>query len=238
MKRKPMQASRSTYTREHPSPRYLELLDMYRSMHSTGERNLGLPPERTFDGMSLRPHLKTIKHLVDHYRASDILDYGSGKGALHHPRTTIKLPDGRQFSGVDGFWGVRTACYDPAYPPLSNPPTKQFDGVICTDVLEHCPEEDLYWIIGELFSHAKRFVFANIACYPAIKSLPNGENAHTTIRPACWWDEIIADTASRYPGVCYHFLFKTIFTSLRDPNTAHRKLELIEGPPHCRKVAA
>jgi hypothetical protein len=66
--------------------------------------------------------------------------------------------------------------------PFSALPEGRFDGVVCTDVLEHCPEEDLPWIVGELFGYARLFVFANVACYPAAKKLPNGENAHCTIR--------------------------------------------------------
>jgi hypothetical protein len=68
--------------------------------------------------------------------------------------------------------------------------------VICTDVLEHCPEEDLPWIVGELFGYARLFVFANVACYPAMKTLPNGENAHCTIRPVEFWREIFQNAAA------------------------------------------
>jgi len=40
-------------------------------------------------------------------------------------------------------------------------------------------------------------VYANIASYPAQKTLPNGENAHCTIRPAEWWLEKIRALAPR-----------------------------------------
>ena len=42
-------------------------------------------------------------------------------------------------------------CYDPGYEPHSRLPQGKFDGVLCTDVLEHCPQDDLEWIVGELF---------------------------------------------------------------------------------------
>ena len=84
-------------------------------------------------------------------------------------------------------------------------PEEKFDRVISTDVLEHCPEEDISWIIDEMFAKTHKFLFANIACYPAAKKLPNGENAHCTIRPATWWGEIIRPIASRYPHVLYQF---------------------------------
>lgn len=55
--------------------------------------------------------------------------------------------------------------------------------MICTDVLEHCPEEDIPWIVDELFAFARKFVYANIACFPARKQLPSGGNAHCTVKP-------------------------------------------------------
>jgi hypothetical protein len=96
-------------------------------------------------------------------------------------------------------------CYDPCYAPYSELPRGTFDAVVCTDVLEHCPEEDIAWIVAELFSYARRFVFANVASFPASKRLPNGENAHCTIRPPEWWEELITDIASRHAGLTWEF---------------------------------
>jgi hypothetical protein len=84
-------------------------------------------------------------------------------------------------------------------------PTGKFDGVICTDVLEHCPEEDIGWILAELFSYATKFIFANAATFPAHKRLPSGGNAHCTIRPARWWEEQFLRASRLKPGVAYEF---------------------------------
>jgi hypothetical protein len=109
-----------------------------------------------------------------------------------------------RWGSMQEYWGVESIrCYDPGYPPFSTLPEGRFDGVICTDVLEHCPEADLQWIVGELFGYARLFVFANIACYPAIKTLPNGENAHCTIRPLEYWREIFEKAAAGASGVLW-----------------------------------
>ena len=118
----------------------------------------------------------------------------------------IRLADGRVFRSIPEFWGVTVTCYDPAYEPFSRIPVGTFDGVICTDVLEHCPEQDIPWILSELFSFARRFVFANVACYPAMKHLPNGENAHCTVRSADWWREQLARVSAAYAAIRYEFL--------------------------------
>ena len=52
-------------------------------------------------------------------------------------------------------------------------------------------------IVAEIFSYARRFVYVNVACYPAEKRLPNGENAHCTVRPPEWWAKLYGD-AARY----------------------------------------
>lgn len=176
-----------TFTRERPSPRYLELLAQYRSMHVEGEKSAGVSAADTFPGKSLAPQAVRIKQCIDATRAANLLDYGSGKGTQYLPGA---LEGGavRGFDSVQDYWGVDfIQCYDPGHLPYCTLPVGQFDGVICTDVLEHCPEQDLPWIIGELFGYAGLFVFASVAVYPADKHLPNGENAHATIRDPLWW---------------------------------------------------
>jgi hypothetical protein len=192
-----------SYSRSSPSPRYTSLVAMYRHMHEHGSDESGLSSSATFAGTSLTPHIKRVKALIERTGASSILDYGCGKGALYLPHPLAIKGEGT-YDGVVDYWDVASvACYDPAYEPFSTLPKEQFDGVVCTDVMEHCPEEDLPWIVGEIFSYARRFVYVNVACFPAMKSLPNGENAHCTLRPPEWWAGLYRETARRYPGVAW-----------------------------------
>jgi hypothetical protein len=86
-------------------------------------------------------------------------------------------------------------------------PGNSFDGVISTDVLEHCPEDDLPWIVQELFDLADKFVFASIAGYPARKKLPDGENAHCTVRPLSWWTQLFNRAAADRPALIWRLRF-------------------------------
>jgi hypothetical protein len=189
------------YSRQNPSARYRRLVELYREMHVRGELIRGIAPEHTFPGSSLVPQAHHIRRLVAQTESRSILDYGCGKGTQYRPMPLA--PNGpergpERWESMQEYWNVeRIECYDAAYLPFSRLPSGRFDGVICTDVLEHCPEDDLAWIVGELFGFAVRFVFASVACHPAVKRLPNGENAHCTVRPPEFWQEVFANVAAR-----------------------------------------
>lgn len=176
-------------SRQNPSPEYEALIALYRDLHLSGDRSRGTPAEKTFDGISLLPYVQKIKGIVDGFGARTILDYGSGKGKQYEWRG-LTLPDGSKVENIPDFWRVKVTCYDPGYPPHMQLPKGRFDGVICTDVLEHCPKEDIPWIVDEIFSFARKFVFATVAIFPAKKSLPDGRNAHITIESSQWWRRV------------------------------------------------
>lgn len=212
------------YSRETPSPRYQELLALYRTMHLEGERFLDIPPEDTFPGASLPPQVSRIKRLIDATGATSILDYGSGKGRQYDMRD-IRLQDGQVISSIADHWNVDYVhCFDPCFPPFSKAPEGKFDGVISTDVLEHCPEEDISWIVDEIFGYATKFVFANVACYPARKRLPTGENAHCTILPPQWWAELVSSVASRHADLVWEFWIQNLENEAGGPRLVERRI--------------
>lgn len=177
---------------DQPSDRYRDLLDQYRALHAESES--------IFPGKSLPRHAADIAVISRETGARTILDYGSGKGRQYQPMK-ISAPDGRIYQGIPEFWGAEVTCFDPAWPPFSERPSGTFDGVVCTDVLEHCPSEDLGWIIGDLFGYARKFVYSCIACFPAQKLLPNGENAHCSVFPPEFWQDRLAEAGRASPEV-------------------------------------
>jgi hypothetical protein len=194
------------YTRTAPSARYRRLVQQYQLMHLHGETHLGIPAEHTFPGLSLPKEASRIKRLIRLTGARTILDYGAGKGRQYWPLRIADEEDLVEYPDIRSYWGVSDIrCYDPAYPPFTELPTGTFDGVVCTDVLEHCPEEDIPWILAELFSFAEKFVYANVACFPARKRLPSGGNAHCTVKPVKWWEDQLARAAHAKRQIRYEF---------------------------------
>ena len=182
------------YSRENPSVRYTELIELYRQAHELGQPKYGNKPENTFAGDIRIQHASRISFLVKVCGAKRLLDYGAGKGRQYDPdRAEIDL---REVYGVSEI-----ICYDPGHQPHSILPDGSFDGVICLDVMEHCPEEDLPWIVDEIIGYAEKFAYFTVACFEAKKQLPNGENAHCTVRPPAWWKAVFEDVAARNANV-------------------------------------
>lgn len=198
------------YSRENPSPAFRALILQYERMHRQGDVLNGISAEETFQGISIQPHVEPVGVLLRRSAAKSLLDYGCGK-AEGYSKITLKTPDGRSIRGLKAIWGLDDIrLYDPGYAPYSSLPTGMYDAVISTDVMEHCPEEDLPWIIGEIFGYATRFIYVSIACYPARKSLPDGRNAHITQRSPGWWVDLFSHIGRGYPSVRWHLaIFET-----------------------------
>ena len=106
--------------------------------------------------------------------ATDLLDYGAGKGRLG-PTLVEKF-------GLR----LRVRCYDPAIPAFSAAPEPCLL-VACIDVLEHIEPELLDNVLDDL----KRVVLGvgvfTVHTGPAVKFLPDGRNAHLIQRAPAWW---------------------------------------------------
>jgi hypothetical protein len=192
-----------TYTQSSPSPRYVALMEQYKSMHRDGDQLNNLKPEQTFQGISIAPHVGAIKMMIDRSKSRTLLDYGCGK-AEGYEKMSLRAPDGREIRGLKAIWGIdEIKLYDPCYLPYSARPEGQYDTVISTDVLEHCPEEDMDWIVSDIFGFSRKAVFCSVALYPAHKQLPTGDNAHVTLKSAGWWLDLFERTKRAHGGRKY-----------------------------------
>lgn len=129
-----------------------------------------------FFGVGVVQYAKPIRKLIQRTDSKTLLDYGCGLGHAYTKQ------------GLHKSWGVAMpTLYDPAVEKYSVKPAGTFDGVICSDVLEHVPEKLVDALIQELFQYGDKFVWASVCCRPAKKLFPDGKNLHVTIRPFAWW---------------------------------------------------
>lgn len=198
------------YCRETPSPEYQRLLAMYQGMHASGYdrevegRKVPVRPEDAFPGDQLPKFIGPIKQLVEATGARTLIDYGAGKGKQYE-LSPIRDERGQEVArNIQELWGVRSiTLFDPGVPSHDRLPAGPFDGLVTTDVLEHVPRDDVFWVVEEMIGLAERFVFANIACFPAIARLPDGTNAHVTVEHPRWWLGVFESAVRRKPQLKY-----------------------------------
>jgi hypothetical protein len=147
------------------SPDERHLHEMYTAMHTKG----------AFLGVSWKSHVETFCRTVPKQAREHILDFGCG------PKGGLALE-----------FGEAVISYDPHVPAFSAAPwERHFDSIFSSDVLEHMSLSQL----GEFLDHAGRssasYIFLNVSTRKAFKSLPDGSNAHLTVKPAKWWLEFV-----------------------------------------------
>ncbi len=118
-------------------------------------------------------HYYYIATIIYYQGYRGAIDFGCGKGGLAD-----------QLDRQSGFTCDR---YDPAIPGIDVLPDKRtYDVVVNTDVLEHIPEAELDSVL-----HVFRKLSENAIIIPhlsrATRILPNGENAHCTIKTPSEW---------------------------------------------------
>ena len=117
-------------------------------------------------------YVKSVLNHVNKYNPKSILDFGCGKG---------KLKTGLAKHEID------IDEYDPAIPNKKKIPKEQYDLITTTDVLEHIYEDEIPTICKEFISLQPETMFHAICTRAAHKKLPDGTNAHKTIRDIEWW---------------------------------------------------
>ncbi len=137
-----------------------------------------------FRGLTTLIFADHIKEMVKKHGVKTMLDYGCGQGVQY----------GKDLDLAEK-WGVTVEQYDPVVPEYSELPDSTFDMVICVDVLEHIPEEELKGVLTEIFSKATKCVFLTVCPRAAKKTLPDGRNCHLTIKPLSWWAALVKEIA-------------------------------------------
>lgn len=147
-------------------------IEQYKQLHAT---NSGY-------GASSAKFIDEISVIINYLRPRTVLDFGCGKGALlaelerHYPH-------------------IRFYGYDPAVPGREHIPVNRVDLVINTDVLEHIPEKELPAVTTRIAELSDK-VYFNLHHALAKTILPNGDNAHCTVKPAAWYHSLME---SKFP---------------------------------------
>ena len=187
------------------SENYHNLIKIYADMHKSGTD--WDDAKDTFDGKSLKYFFQPIKQIIDLTKSQSLIDFGCGKAKFYLNKITIKE---MEYKNVIEYWNIKDYfLYDPGVDIFSTYPSIKMDGVICIDVVEHMPPEDVINFIEDIFYLAKKFVFIVIACYTGKKQLPDGRNVHLSIKNPKEWEKIISKLKIKYPNISPYVICST-----------------------------
>ena len=139
-------------------------LHLYKQIHK----------EQKSYGDTANHHYSKIKSFILDNNPKTILDFGCGKGKL------------QELVSRD-FEDVLIHGYDPAIEGKEEIILSNYDMVITNDVLEHLYEDEIEFIVKEILDLKPKTMHHFICCRPAITLLPDGTNAHKTVKDEKWW---------------------------------------------------
>lgn len=176
-----------------PSKKSEELVKMYEQMALSGYVGVdGSVIDSAFNDMEIIAFKSHVKTIFEAFDISTLLDYGCG-GSDYEKSGFDGVNSAAEYFSLD-----KVFRYEPARGIDERQPA---DAVVCFDVLEHIFISDVPRIVRELYSLAGKLLVVNVACYSARALLPNGENAHITVRPPMWWKGMFDAIAVEFPHV-------------------------------------
>lgn len=127
-------------------------------------------------GVASVMHAPDVARIINQFGIDNVLDYGAGKLGLIRTISEKRLV-GHKFD---------YRAYEPANPQYAAEP-EPADLVACIDVLEHIEPECIEDVLDDLQRVTRWIGFFTIATEPAMKTLPDGRNAHLIQQPMEWW---------------------------------------------------
>ena len=188
-----------------------DLIQLYSQMANQGyQRDDGIKVDVAFADFESRRFRSHIKEVFEAHRVKSVLDYGCGGSDWVSPG----FDPVTQESAIE-YYGLNDVYrYEPAR-GIDERSTAIADCVISFDVLEHIFVSDVPKVIDDIFKTARSVIILNVACYPAHARLPNGENAHITVRPPAWWKGQVDAVASRYPEITVYLACSSSYGEIR-----------------------
>ena len=154
-------------------------------------------------GASSKKIFDIILPIVEKYAPSSILDYGCGKSPL--------------VDMINEKTGIKIYKFDPVFEEYNNLPQKNVDFVICTDVLQHIPVNELFENLKEI-SNCGNICFYKIKCTDHPTKFPNGEPTNITIFDKNKWKKILLNFYNDIKEIEYFDETSVIYLAIKKDN--------------------
>lgn len=142
------------------------LIKQYKLLYEQ-KPNYGASSQKIFD---------IVLKILNQYKPTTVLDYGCGRSKL--------------LEMINEQLDINIFKYDPVFNEYSQLPKQKMDFIICTDVLQHIPEAELFDNILEI-SQLGAKCFFKIKCSDHPTCFPNGEPTNCTIHDKRWWGDFL-----------------------------------------------
>lgn len=190
------------------SKKQLALIELYSQMATEGyltkfDEHVAI----AFSDMEIRAFKEHVRNLFIKFEIKSLLDYGCG-GSNYETKGFANELTAKEYFDLEDVY-----LYEPA---RKIDQRRQVDAVVCFDVLEHIFISDVSRVIRELFSLTTKLLIINVACYSAGALLPNGENAHITVRPPLWWKGFIDSIAIEFPNITIQLWCSTAWRNVEE----------------------
>lgn len=185
----------TVFTKAQPSSRFREALATGETVKG-GEVPLGGELSRqTSPGIALVRHRKAIHCLIHETGARTLIVWVSRQSSTHQG-TSAGEPAG------DAWRTLFEDCNSSYYDPLSGRSLGEntYDGVVSIDSMTRCPEDDVPWMLDEMFGSARRFVYV-VAAPGRFSGGRSDKGAHPVVQDPDWWRGQMISAARRHGEV-------------------------------------
>tara|TARA_R100000005_G_C4999281_1_gene205994 strand:- start:981 stop:1616 length:636 start_codon:yes stop_codon:yes gene_type:complete len=164
----------------------------YKQLHNEKSKQYG----NGHRGNSTNKDYESMIEWLKKSSSKNILDYGCGKGRLVERLKKdsyncwgfdLGVPDSQFFAEIKNYVSNKNKWFD-----------KNIDTIICYDVMEHILEDDIDKILSDFIKYDANNIYFLISTVLAKTILPNGMNAHVTVKDTDWWVEILKNKFPDY----------------------------------------
>ncbi len=127
-------------------------------------------------GTASKHYAPLVARVINTYHVERMLDYGAGRGNLLKTLVKERLLQKP----------LKVQHYEPTNPEWAFEPDP-CEMVACIDVLEHVEPDLIENVLDDLQRVTLRIGAFSIATEPAMKTLPDGRNAHLIVEGPEWW---------------------------------------------------
>jgi mitochondrial fission protein ELM1 len=153
---------------------------------------------------------KCVETLIDETGSHTVLDYSFGLGST---QISLNGASVQQYNSVFVESAAYNACDSGLAESAAESRAESADGVVCTDILDFVPDEDVPWMLEELFRRSHHFVAVAVHAFPYEQQLPNGDLLRGRPRPSTWWQAQLDLLSPRYPAVRWQLAVQPLSTT-------------------------